>query len=233
MKEQLTNWITDNCFNNSLSQEKNYQYPTYNEIGSPPYSVKFSGLSEKYCVGFVDIVNSTKISANMDVIDWAKYYEGFLNSMAKILHSFGGIAIKNCGDSLFYYFAEAPEQKNGFGFRSCLDCSLAMIGAQKLISEDFQKEGLPALNYRVSADYGKVAIMKSTNISGTDLFGPPVNVCAKINYKAEKNEAVIGGDLYRFVKKFEGYHFKEKQAISVGAKNMYHVYSAEKYVATE
>ena len=106
--------------------------------------------------------------------------------MTEILHSFGGITIKNCGDSLFYYFAEAPEQKSGFGFRSYLDSSLTMIDAQKLISEYFKKEGLPALNYRVSADYGKVAIMKSTNISGTDLFGSPVNICAKINYRADR-----------------------------------------------
>ena len=225
MKDKLTNWMMNSCFNNSPSQEKKYEYPTYNEIGSPHYMVKFSGLSEKYCVGFVDIVNSTIISANMNVLDWARYYENFLNSMAEILHGFGGIVIKNCGDSLFYYFAEAPEQKNGFGFRSCLDCSLAMVDAQKLISEDFKKEGLPALNYRVSADYGKVAIMKSTNICGTDLFGPPVNVCAKINHKAEKNRVVIGGDLYQFVRNFEGYYFKEKQGISVGSKNMYPVYS--------
>ena len=69
------------------------------------------------------------------------------------MQRFGGIAIKNCGDSLFYYFPEAPEQKNGFGFRSCIDCSMAMIDAQKSISENLQKEGLPPLNYRVSADW--------------------------------------------------------------------------------
>jgi len=180
MKEKLTNWMMNYCFKNPTSIEKKYEYPTYNEIGSHHFMVEFSGLSEKYCVGFVDIVNSTIISANMNEIEWSRYYENFLNSMSEILQRFGGIIIKNCGDSLFYYFPEVPEQKRIFNFHSCLDCSLAMIDAQKSISENIEKEGLPPLNYRVSANYGKVAIMKSNNISGTDLFGPPVNICSKI-----------------------------------------------------
>jgi len=228
MKEKLSNWVIDYCFKNSQSKEKMYQYPTYHERGSSHFKVEFSGLSEKYCVGFVDLVNSTIISANMDEIKWSRYYETFLNSMSEILQKFGGVAIKNCGDSLFYYFPEAPEQKSGFGFHSCIDCSMAMIDAQKSISENLQKEGLPPLNYRVSADYGKVAIMKPTNISGTDLFGPPVNVSAKINYKAEKNGIVIGGDLYLFAKNFEGYSFEEKQGLSIGLKGRYPVYSVHR-----
>jgi len=220
--------MADCSFKNSQSKQKMYQYPTYHEKGSPHFNVTFSGLSEKYCVGFVDIVNSTIISANMNEIEWSRYYETFLNSMSEILQRFGGIAIKNCGDSLFYYFPEAPEQQRGFGFHSCIDCSMAMIDAQKSISENLEKEGLPPLNYRVSADYGKVAIMKPTNISGTDLFGPPVNISAKINYKAEKNGIVIGGDLYLFAKNFEGYTFEEKQGISIGVKGRYPVYSVHR-----
>ena len=228
MKEKLTNWMMDYCFKNPTSKEKKYEYPTYNERGSPHLMVKFSGLSEKYCVGFVDIVNSTIISANMNEIEWRRYYEKFLNSMSEILQRFGGIAIKNCGDSLFYYFPGAPEQKRGFGFSSCLDCSLAMIDVQKSISENFKKEGLPALNYCVSGEYGKVAIMKANNISGTDLFGPPVNIAAKMNHQAGKNGVVIGGDLYLFVKNFEGYYFEEKQGVSIGARGKYPIYSVHK-----
>jgi len=215
----------DYCSKNPILNEKKYEYPTYNERGSPHYRVEFSGLSEKYCVGFVDMVNSTIISANMNEIEWCKYYAIFLNSMSAILQRFGGMIIKNCGDSLFYYFPEVSEQKNGLVFRSCIDCSLAMTDTQKSISENLKKEGLPALNYRISADYGKVAIMKSTNISGTDLFGPTVNITSKMNYQAEKNGFVIGGDLYLFVKNFKDHYFKEKQGVSIGAKGKYPVYS--------
>jgi len=68
-------------------------------------------------------------------------------------------------------------------------------------------------------------VMKPTNISGTDLFGPPVNISAKINYRAEKNGIVIGGDLYLFAKNFDGYRFEEKQGLSMGVRGTYPVYS--------
>ena len=61
------------------------------------YMVAFSGLSKSYCVSVVDMVNSTKISAEMNEISWSKYYEIFLNSMARILPRFGGFVIKNQG----------------------------------------------------------------------------------------------------------------------------------------
>jgi len=65
------------CFNNSQSKERKYEYPMYNEMGSPHYMIKFSGLSEKYCVGFIDIVNSTIISANMNEIGGADIMKTF------------------------------------------------------------------------------------------------------------------------------------------------------------
>ena len=37
-----------------------------------------TGLSKSYCVGMVDMVNSTKISAGMNELEWCKYYEIFL-----------------------------------------------------------------------------------------------------------------------------------------------------------
>ena len=42
------------------------------------YLVTFSTRSQKYCVGFVDVVNSTKISASLSSSKISKYYEIFL-----------------------------------------------------------------------------------------------------------------------------------------------------------
>ena len=61
--------------------------------------------------------------------------------------------------------------------------------------------GLPSVSYRISADYGKVTIMKTNYSSSIDVLGTPVNMCTKINHSAEKNGVVIGSDLYRMVKK--------------------------------
>ncbi len=45
----------------------------------PNYLVDFSGESNNYCVGFVDIANSTQISVKLTQEKMSKYYEIFLN----------------------------------------------------------------------------------------------------------------------------------------------------------
>lgn len=199
-------------------------FKTYPKMDTPDYMVAFSGLTKSYCVGIVDMVDSTKISAEMNEMEWCRYYEIFLNSMAKILPRFGGKVIKNQGDSLLYYFPETSKATK-YGFMSCIESSLSMIEEHDAICEILEKEGLPCLNYRVSADYGKVVIMKSNNSSSPDLIGPPVNMCAKINHLAQSNGVVIGGDLYQNVKEINDYRYSQKKGFSVGFKFSYPVYS--------
>jgi len=186
------------------------------------YVVDFSGESKNYCVGFVDIVNSTKISFTLRQEKMSKYYEIFLNSMANIVERFGGFVIKNIGDSLLYYFPESSS------FLSCIECSLTMIDSHELINTKVKNEDLPPLNYRVSADYGKVTIIKSNFSSANDIVGIPVNICSKINGSASQNGVVIGSDLYQLVKNSDDYRYNEIKAYSVGLKQSYPIYSVQR-----
>ncbi len=186
------------------------------------YVVDFSGESKNYCIGFVDIVNSTKISATLRQEKMSKYYEIFLNSMANIVERFGGFVIKNIGDSLLYYFPESSS------FLSCIECSLTMIDSHELINTKVKNEDLPPLNYRVSADYGKVTIIKSNFSSANDIVGIPVNICSKINGSASQNGVVIGSDLYQLVKNSDDYRYNEIKAYSVGLKQSYPIYSVQR-----
>lgn len=197
-------------------------------MSTPDYLVAFSGKSKNYCVGMVDMVDSTKISARLGVNKASRYYQVFLNSMSRILSRFGGFVIKNIGDSLIYYFPESSNPATKYGFMSCIECSIAMIEAQGIICEQLKKEKLPCLDYRVSADYGSVIIMSSSTSDSVDLLGPPVNMCAKINRSAEKNGIAIGGDLYEMVKEFPDKKFKELKGYSVGFKYAYPVYSVKR-----
>lgn len=194
------------------------------KMGTADYMVAFSGLTNSYCIGIVDMVNSTKISAEMNEIEWCQYYEIFLNSMAKILPKFGGTVIKNQGDSLLYYFPETSKATE-FGFKRCLESGLSLIEEHDTLCENLKKQGLPRLNYRVSIDYGKVVMMNSNNSSTPDLIGPPVNMCSKINHLAQTNGVVIGGDLYQNVKQIKDYHYSQKKGVSIGFKYTYPVYA--------
>lgn len=195
---------------------------------TPHYVVNFLETSQSYCVGLVDIVNSTKISASLTSKKLSRYYEVFLNSMAQIIEKFGGYVIKNIGDSLLFYFPEPSKSFQSYDFKNCLECGLAMIEKHEIINKFLKNEKLPSLNYRISADYGEVSIMKTNDSSSVDVFGTPVNMCTKINRAAPKNSIVIGGDLYRSAKKLDNYNYRMINSYSAGLKFMYPIYSVKR-----
>ncbi len=184
-----------------------------------PFAVEISDTTKNFCVGIVDIANSTKITAKLPPNKAASYYEFFLNHMATILNKFGVTLIKNIGDSLLFCFPEKTDSLSTF-----LECILTMAETHDFLQEKYQSEGLPTIDYRISADYGSMSIMKS-NLSSVDLIGTPVNICSKINSQAPVNGIVIGGDLNGMVKDFDEYYCKESESFSVGLKNSYPIYS--------
>src|ERR687896_2685825 len=66
-----------------------------------------------YCVCFVDMVNSSQITAKIaDGNKIKKYYEIFLNAMAALAKNFGAKVIKNVGDALLFYFPDTSDSEN-------------------------------------------------------------------------------------------------------------------------
>ena len=211
---------TRNVSSKSISKQINQD-----EKQNPHYMIDFLETSQSYCVGIVDMIASTKIAATLNQRKLSKFYEIFLNSMAEIIEKFDGYVIKNIGDSLLYYFPDSSRTKQNQGFLNCLECSMKMVDEHKKINQKTKNENLPSLNYRISADYGKVTIMKTNYSNSIDVLGTPVNMCTKINHSAEKNGIVIGSDLYRVVKNLENYHFEMINSCSIGLKYMYPIYS--------
>jgi len=186
------------------------------------YMVAFSGQTNSFCVGIVDMVESTKISARLPVGKLGKYYQIFLNTMADTLSRFGGRVIKNIGDSLLFYFPASAKGRK-YGFMSCLEGCLEMVDIYDYVCACAKNEGLPCINYRISCDYGPVVMMKSGE-NTTDMLGPPLNMCAKINHFAQENRFVIGADLYEMVKKIDGYSFSSSKSYRSDQKFQYSVY---------
>src|SRR5690606_30223728 len=92
-----------------------------------------------------------------------------------------GRVVKNAGDGLLYYFPRTVNVDNVSAFRDVLECGLIMIEENKSLNDNLKSQGLSEANYRISANYGKVELAISLNSQTVDLFGPPVNVCSKIN----------------------------------------------------
>jgi len=193
------------------------------------YSVGYTGMSLPCVVGIVDLVDSTKISAHMISSQWGKYYEIFLNSISNVLYKFGGFVIKNVGDGLLFYFSDPFSSKQKTNYGTSIECGLEIVDSHKKICECLDNNGLPCVNFRVSLDYGKVIIMKTSNCNYVDILGPAVNMCSKINHFASINGLVIGGDLHQLIKKSKDFHFQQEKGHKVGGmKSKYPIYSVQK-----
>jgi len=165
--------------------------------------LKFSDSDHSYCVGFVDIVNSTKITSELEDSETDKFYSIFLNSIASVITRFEGLVVKNIGDALLFYFPRTKSIENIDSFRNVIDCCLTMIDAHNEINEKMKKEKMPEFDYRISIAYGSVRIAKMLTSSVEDIFGSTVNKCSKINRLAKSNGIVIGNNLYQIVKSLD------------------------------
>jgi adenylate cyclase len=189
------------------------------------YEILFTGDTRGYCVGIVDIVNSTSTTAKLTNGKMCEYYSIFLNAVSKIAKAHDATIIKNIGDSLMYYFPRTVDGAEIQGFADVLECGLSMIESRDVINQIMSECHLPSFDFRVSADYGPVSIASSPRTQVEDVFGPTVNLCAKINGSARPNSVIIGGDLHQIVKSLRCYEFETVGECILGLKLNYPAYS--------
>ena len=197
---------------------------TNSDSASQPDNIFISEKSRMCCVGFVDMVDSTRITASLTTRQMSKYYSLFINWVSGIISGYSGNVVKNTGDGLLFYFAllgDSPIKT----VRNCLDSAITLSVLHRNINRKFISELLPELNYRISLDYGEVSFAQSVDSTTSDIFSTTVNICAKINKVAEPNKVIIGGDLYQIAKNLSGYDFHElKKTISI-SKRSYPLYT--------
>jgi len=169
--------------------------------------LQFSDHSENYFVCFLDVIESTRLTSKLTDLESSKFYSILLNSMATIIRDYEGIVVKNIGDALLFYFPKTNTQNNDT-IKNALECCLKMCEFNDQIGKKMQEEGLPAFDYKISANYGSVRVAKIATSAIDDIFGSTVNKCAKINRFAPPNGLVIGEVLYEIVKSFESYNYR-------------------------
>jgi len=191
------------------------------------YVVSMVGTPKYFCVGIIDIIDSTKTVAKLSQNKASRYYEIFLNIMAKTVNQFNAHILKTMGDSLLFYFPDTCYNDRKFGFLSSIECGFSLINTHTRLNYQLKEEHLPKIDFRISLDYGNVTIMKTVD-SAIDLIGPTINICSKINSLATKNEMIIGSDLHEQLKKFDEYKFKQSCSYSVDLKHPYPTYTVSR-----
>jgi len=189
--------------------------------------ISFSGEVQNYCVCFIDIIGSTKISSELTPSQISRYYEIYLNAIALIARNFGAKIVKNAGDALIFYFDDTSDAGKVANFKNVLDCGLTMGMATNTLNARMYSEKLPPISYRISADFGEVSVARSQSSQSEDLFGSAMNICAKINSKAKPNGLVIGEMLHNIVKELNEYLFEPSREKLIGVKGEYKVYHVE------
>ncbi len=196
------------------SNRIDYDKDAYNYVRSRPDNltnanltddndqIKFINYTQQYCIGIIDIVNSTnetsKISSPPKL---RKYYSLFLNTMSSVINNCNGKVIKNIGDSLFFYFPKTCDETNEPAFHEVFECGMRMLSSSSILDSQLCENELQPINYRICMDYGEVEIAMSDNSNEVDLFGSVINECSKMNNFVSSKELWIGEKLYYRVSK--------------------------------
>jgi CheY-like chemotaxis protein/class 3 adenylate cyclase len=198
--------------------------------------IRFSGDSIKSCVGFIDLVDSTKNTITMDNLEHIrKYYSKFINSTSEVVKSYSGKVIKNIGDCLLFYFPKTTDSKDMEVFRETIDCGFKILDERYIVNQELTKEHLPPFNYRVTIDYGVLDLALVGDYSQIDLFGTTINLCSKINSSSSlsiPNEIIIGDNFYRILKSFptimNNYNFINNGEYIITESNRYSTYNIKR-----
>ena len=189
--------------------------------------LKFSQHEQNDCVGVIDMTDSTRISSKLSDQNITKLYEIFLNFMARIVLKHDGQVVKNIGDALMFRFPNVDINDSAV-LKNILECCLCMVESHGKLQEQLKEENLPELNYKISMTYGSVKVAESTTSNISDIFGPTVNRCFKINSLCPKNSMVIGENMYKILKDFSEYDFTELCIIELKQKYDYNMFEVRR-----
>lgn len=189
--------------------------------------LKFSQHTQNDCVGVIDMKDSTKISAKLSDDDITKLYEIFLNFMAKIVQKYDGEVVKNIGDALMFRFPNTDLNDSKI-MKNILECCLNMIESHDDLKKQLEKEKMPELNYKISITYGSVKVAQSTTSTTSDIFGPTVNRCFKINSLCPENGLIIDNNLYNNLKNFVEYDILQLSETEIHKKYGYTIFQVKR-----
>ena len=91
--------------------------------------ISFEKISKNYCVGVVDVVNSTQNIARLSQEKASIYYSVFLNTVGYIIQNHDAKVVKNTGDGILFYFPKHPTNTYNEIFLDCTAISLLILRA--------------------------------------------------------------------------------------------------------
>lgn len=163
---------------------------------------------EKFFIGMIDIIGSTKTCSSLNDVEMTNYYQIFINSMSDVISKYDAVIPKNIGDSMIFYFSVKNNDEFQTGL-DCINCCLDLQREHSLLETRLKEKKLPKIDFRISATFGTAKLAKTSTSSIPDIFGATVNKCAKLNHIAKPNKIIIGRNYYNILKN-NGFSFEEQ-----------------------
>ena len=120
------------------------------------------------------------------------------------------------------------DTSNDEELKNILECCLDMTESHGELDEELKKANLPSLDYKISLTYGPVKVAESTTSKISDVFGPTVNRCFKINSLCPKNSIVVGENIHNIFRDFSEYEFTELCIIELKQKYGYNIFEVRR-----
>ena len=153
-------------------------------------------------VVFVDIVNSTSLSARLDPEEFfaiLSAYHAFCNQR---IRSFGGDIARPVGDGVLAYFGLPAAHEDDC--ERAVHAALSIAGAMRERQFETREAGSLRLKVRVAVNTGIVVVGRMTGEADHDrreVFGMPVHLAARLQNVAPPDGVVIGATTHELVHK--------------------------------
>ena len=164
-------------------------------------------------VFFSDIENFTDLSDSLEPEKLAQVINNYLSEMTTIAIECGGTIDKFIGDAVMVFFGDPESLGEEQDALSCIEMALRMKTRVEELREYWSRNGVKGgLNIRVgiATGYCTVGNFGSSQRMDYTALGGPVNLSARLEGKAPRNEILISDTTFNLVKgKIKAEYFDE------------------------
>lgn len=162
---------------------------------------------------YVDLVDSTKMSADLSPDALNLIIRTFSQEMSYVVEDFGGYVLKFVGDAVLVYFFD--KENSSLTADKIVECARTMHQIiDKAINPILEKEGFLRLQIKVTIDFGDCSIVRygaDKYRSHIDLIGLTLNLASKMQNYAKPNQTIIGENVFVKLSSNKKKLFKKKQ----------------------
>jgi class 3 adenylate cyclase/predicted ATPase len=157
-------------------------------------------------VMFSDLVDSTKLSGQLDPEDYREVLHAYQTTCSEVIHRFDGYIAQHLGDALLVYFGYPQAHEDDA--QRAIHTGLGMLQAMKTLNERLEQDKGIRLAVRVGIHTGLTVISDVGSAQKHEMLalGEAPNVASRIQSLAEPDTIAMSADTHRLV---QGYFTME------------------------